>query len=87
MMFKKILIKMVNSNGYVFIAQYLGYQENLYGLKSIYLRCKSLIENTKKNLIEEKYFIEEKQLIEKAFLNMTNPYFSQTDIICLRKIK
>jgi len=87
MMFRKILLKMVNSGGYVFIAQYLGYQENLYGLKKIYLKCKLLIEDIKKNLIMENYFIEDKQLIEDAFKTMADPYFLKTDVVCLRKTK
>jgi hypothetical protein len=85
-MFKKMLLNIVKPGGYVLITQYLGYQENLYGLEEVYLKCKSLVENTKKNLIKEKIFKEDNILIKKAFLKMSNPYFPKTDITCLCKI-
>jgi hypothetical protein len=82
---KKIIDKTVNLDGYFLMTQYLGYQENLYGLKGVCIKCKSIAEEIKNDLIFKGNYKEERNKISKAFENFDNPYFQKNDIWMIRK--
>jgi hypothetical protein len=77
--------KLLNPNGYLLIAQYMGYQESLYGLEKVYTRCSSVIENIKKDFYRTKEFAEKEEILTSAFLKIKNPYFPKKDIFCFKK--
>jgi len=83
---KEILASRLNPGGYLLLAQYLGYQENLYKLREAYRKCKGLVGNLKTDLLKTGEFVEEKEIITSAFLEIKNPYFPKDDILCLKKL-
>jgi len=83
---KRILASKLNPGGYLLLAQYLGYQENLYKLWGAYKKCKGVVDSLKTDLLKTGEFVEEKGIITSAFLEIKNPYFPKDDILCLRKL-
>lgn len=82
---REIIAKRLNPGGYLLLAQYLGYQENLYGLKNVYKKCKYIVDNLERDLCRTGEFTRESKLIEEAFHKIKNPYFPKNDLLCLRK--
>jgi hypothetical protein len=82
---RNFLYSVTNKSGYILIAQYCGYQENLYGLCLASQACKKLAKRITDSLVDSGDFVEEKELIKNAFKYLKNPYFAEKDIICLRR--
>lgn len=83
--FKEVLLTITKKDSCVLIAQYPGYQENLYGLNKAYEVCFELLIKLKKDLIRSKLYNDEEKTITPAFAKLKNPYFPERNIICIKR--